>query len=330
MSDELERALSRLRLDGQVLGYSLMTKAGRPFVSFSLPDELFPRVKDSINLYKSDLRLMTIDTENGLVVLSPVDENWILSVLYVHELQLGLAIAKTKNVLRLLEGSELPPPPEDFEDSAESNLKVLESLALQAASTSPADSPAEEDSTTEPADDTEPESTPFSSLPDRRLHSFNIQLATIPTRGTTYGAAMALDSDLHKELKELHKNFGFDVLMLVDGCNSVAQISDSMFQSNERVIEVLMWAASKWIVDIPETEEAPVAQEVVMGKLVKCPRFEGDLSKMKNDDLEVLRLCNGTRTTQEIAESTGFPHAKVVEIIIRNKKHGMKMIGKTT
>jgi len=330
MSDELERALSRLRFDDQVLGYSLMTKAGRPFVSFSFPNELFPRVKDSINLYKSDLRLMTIDTENGLVVLSPVDDNWVLSVLYVNELQLGLAIAKTKNVLRLLEGSELPPPPEDFEDSAESNLRVLESLALQAASTFPADTPTEVNSATEPADAAEPESTPFSSLPDRPHQSFNIQLSTIPTRGTTYTTAMTLDSELHNTMKEVHRNFGFDVLMLVDGCNSVAQISDSMFQSNERVIEVLMWAASKWIVDIPETKEETVAPEVVMGKLVKCPRFEGDLSKMKNDDLEVLRLCNGTRTTQEIAELTGIPHPKVVEVIVRNKKHGMKMIGKTT
>ena len=134
MSKELERALSKLRFDDQVLGYSLMTKVGRPFVSFQFPDDLFPRVKDSIQLYKSDLRLMTIDTEKGLVVLSPVDDNWILTVLYVPELQLGLAIAKTKNVLRLMEGIELPPPPDDFEESAEANLQVLESIAIKAAS----------------------------------------------------------------------------------------------------------------------------------------------------------------------------------------------------
>ena len=72
MSSDLERALAKLRFDEQVLGYSLMTKAGRPFVSFSFPTELFPRVRDSINLYKTDLRLMTIDTDRGLVVLSPV------------------------------------------------------------------------------------------------------------------------------------------------------------------------------------------------------------------------------------------------------------------
>ena len=56
MSSDLERALSKLRFDDQVIGYSLMTKAGRPFVSFAFPDELFPRVKDSIGLYKTDLR----------------------------------------------------------------------------------------------------------------------------------------------------------------------------------------------------------------------------------------------------------------------------------
>ena len=116
MSKDLERALSKLRFDDQVLGYSLMTKVGRPFVSFAFPDELFPRVQNSIQLYKKDLRLMTIDTDKGLIVLSPVDENWILTVLYVPELQLGLAIAKTKNVLRLLEGIELPPPPEEFDE----------------------------------------------------------------------------------------------------------------------------------------------------------------------------------------------------------------------
>jgi hypothetical protein len=286
-------------------------------------------VKDSINLYKSDLRLMTTDTENGLVVLSPVDDNWILTVLYAHELQLGLAIAKTKNVLRFLEGSELPPPPEDFEDSAESNLKVLESLQLKAASTSPADSQVETEPTTEPADDAEPEATPFSALPDRPPPSFSTQLSTVPQRGRTYSTAMSLDSDLHNEMKEAHKNFGFDVLMLVDGSNSVSQISDLMFQSTERVIELLRWAASKWIVDLPEEEEGPEVPEVPMGRLVKCPRFEGDLSKLKSNDLEVLRLCIGTRTTQEIAELAGIPHPRVVEVIARNKKQGIKMIGKT-
>ncbi|MFW9799315.1 MAG: hypothetical protein ACFFD9_02685 [Candidatus Thorarchaeota archaeon] len=327
MNGDLERALSKLRFDDQVLGYSLLTRAGRPFVSFSIPAVLFPRVRDSINLYKSELRLMTTDAEEGLVVLSPVDNNWILTVLYVKDLQLGLAIAKTKNVLRLLEGIALPPPPEDFEDSAESNLKVLESIALQAASTTQASS--EADASVEASDGTESETTPFSSMPERPLESFSVKPETIPKRGTAYQIALSLESDLNNEMRETHRNFGFDVLMLVDGTMSVSQIADSMFQSNERVIELLKWAASKWIVDVPEAKEEVPTSESTIGKLVKCPRFEGDLSKVKSGEVEVLRLCNGTRTTEEIAELARIPHHKVVETIARNKKHGIKMIGKT-
>lgn len=329
MSSDLERALSKLRFDEQVLGYSLMTKAGRPFVSFSFPAELFPRVRDSINLYKTDLRLMTIDTDRGLVVLSPVDMNWILTVLYVTELQLGLAIAKTKNVLRLLDGIELPPPPEEFEESAESNLKVLESIALQAASTSPEVTPIEP-TVEEPVVPDEPEPEPVQEEVVRPPEAFNVQPSTIPKRGLDYATALSLDSELYTEMKQAHRNFGFDVLMLVDGAVSVAQIADSMFQPNERVVELLKWAASKGIVEAPLCdEEAVVASEPTMGRFVKCPKFEGDLSKMKSGDLEILRLCDGTKTTEEIAEIVGTQNSQVIQIIARNKKHGIKMIGKT-
>jgi hypothetical protein len=335
MSSDLERALSKLRFDEQVLGYSLMTKAGRPFVSFSFPAELFPRVRDSINLYRTDLRLMTIDTDRGLVVLSPVDMNWILTVLYVTELQLGLAIAKTKNVLRLLDGIELPPPPEEFEESAESNLKVLESIALQAASTSPEVAPIER-TVKKPVvpDELEiepkPEPEPVQEEVVRPPEAFNVQPSTIPKRGPDYATALSLDTELHTEMKQAHRNFGFDVLMLVDGAVSVAQIADSMFQSNERVVELIKWAASKGIVEAPLCdEEAMVVSEPTMGRFVKCPKFEGDLSKMKDADLEILRLCDGTKTTEEIAEIVGTQNSQVIQIIARNKKHGIKMIGKT-
>nr|KXH72106.1 MAG: hypothetical protein AM324_07840 [Candidatus Thorarchaeota archaeon SMTZ1-83] len=328
MNSDLERALAKLRFDEQVLGYSLMTKAGRPFVSFSFPNELFPRVRDSINLYKTDLRLMTIDTDRGLVVLSPVDLNWILTVLYVPELQLGLAIAKTKNVLRLLEGIELPPPPEEFEESAESNLKVLESIAMQAASTS-SEMPSPQPIVTEPIISVEPTPPPIQEVVVRPPEAFNVQPSTVPKRGPAYAAALTLDSDLYKEMKQMHRNFGFDVLMLVDGSLSVAQVADSMFQPNERVIDLLKWAASKNIVGVPLCEESIVVSEATMGRFVKCPKFIGDLSKIDGRDVEILRLCDGTKTTEEIAEMAGVQNSKVIQIIARNKKYGIKMIGKT-
>jgi len=337
MSKDLERALSKLRFDDQVLGYSLMTKVGRPFVSFAFPDELFPRVKDSIALYKSDLRLMTIDTDRGLVVLSPVDDNWILTVLYVPELQLGLAIAKTKNVLRLLEGIELPPPPEEFEESSESNLQVLESIAIQAASveTAPPEIPVEAPVETPPPVVETPvvvEAPVEEPKPDLSPDDFNVQPGTVPTRGSEYATALSLDSPLYKEMKTQYRNFGFDVLMLVDGTNSVEEIADSMFQPNNRVIELLKWGASKSIIEVPqveESEEATAAATSKMGRYVKCPQFEGDMSKVVGGDQSIIRLCDGTRTTEQIAEELKVPLPKVVQVVAKYRKHGLKVIGKT-
>ncbi len=327
MSSDLERALSKLRFDEQVLGYTLMTKNGRPFVSFSFPDQLLPRVKDSIKLYKSDLRLMTIDTDKGLVVLSPVDENWILTVLYVPELQLGLAIAKTKNVLRLLEGIELPPPPEEFEDSAESNLQVLESIAIKAASTTPAETSPEpvvpaviEETPAPPAPVAEPELTPA---------SFDITPSTVPKRGETYSTSLSLESETYAEMKSKFRNFGFDVLMLVDNKKTVEEIADSMFQSTDRVAEFLKWAAARKIVDVPTGKVIETTADTPKGRFVKCPKFEGDTSKIKAEDMEIVKFCDGSKTSEQIAQSTGIPHPKVIQILARYRKLGMKMIGKT-
>lgn len=334
MSKDLERALSKLRFDDQVLGYSLMTKVGRPFVSFAFPDELFPRVKDSINLYKTDLRLMTIDTDRGLVVLSPVDNNWILTVLYVPELQLGLAIAKTKNVLRLLEGIELPPPPEEFEESVESNIQVLESIAIQAASvesTEPAEievTPEAEVTTPPPVVETPP--TPAADLSPPE--SYNVQPATVPERGPQYSAALSLASDLYTEMKNLYRNFGFDVLMLVDGKISVEKIADSMFQPNNRVAELLKWGASKGIItvaQVSEEEQTTTETKSTLGRYVKCPRFEGDMNKVESGDQNIIRLCDGTHTTEQIAETLKLPLPRVVQAVAKYRKHGLKLIGKT-
>jgi len=329
MSKDLERALSKLRFDDQVLGYSLMTKVGRPFVSFAFPDELFPRVKDSIKLYKTDLRLMTIDTEKGLVVLSPVDDNWILTVLYVPELQLGLAIAKTKNVLRLLEGIELPPPPEDFEESSEANLQVLESIAINAASVEEIPPPV--DTSIEPVI-SEQTSQPVEK--ELSPEDFNIQPSTIPERGPNYSKALLLDSDLYIEMKKEYRNFGFDLMMLVDGNNTVSNIADSMFQSNDRVIDLLLWGATRGIVIVPRVEESaqvvdPGVSGGTLGRYVKCPKFEGDISKVSNEDIKIIQLCDGKKTPEQIAELANQPLPKIVQTIAKYRKLGLKMIGRT-
>lgn len=329
MSKDLERALSKLRFDDQVLGYSLMTKVGRPFVSFAFPDDLFPRVKDSINLYKKDLRLMTIDTDKGLVVLSPVDDNWILTVLYVPELQLGLAIAKTKNVLRLLEGIELPPPPEEFEESLEENLQVLESIAVNA-------SAVEDTSTVPDASDTGPtvSETASTSAEELSPEDFNVSISTIPERGPQYSTSLTLDSELNSEMKKLYRNFGFDVLMLVDGTNSVSNIAESMFQPTDRVIDLLKWSATRSIIIAPRVAEGSDASKDssgsgAMGRYVKCPKFEGDIEKVSGDDIAIIRLCDGNKTPEQIAEATKLPVPKILQTLAKYRKSGLKMIGRT-
>ncbi|MGY5858852.1 MAG: hypothetical protein RTU63_05745 [Candidatus Thorarchaeota archaeon] len=332
MSKDLERALSKLRFDDQVLGYSLMTKVGRPFVSFAFPDDLFPRVKDSIKLYKKDLRLMTIDTDKGLVVLSPVDDNWILTVLYVPELQLGLAIAKTKNVLRLLEGIELPPPPEEFEESSETNLQVLESIAIQAASVeeTPVATPAPDTSESPPVV-TEAPTAPVEELSPE---DFNVSTSTIPERGSEYSSALSLDTELYLEMKKLYRNFGFDVLMLVDGSNTVENIADSMFQPTDRVIDLLRWGATRGIIGVPRIVEGSPEAEAAssggsMGRYVKCPKFEGDLNKVSGDDMAIIRLCDGKNTPEQIAEQTSLPMPRIMQAMAKYRKSGLKMIGRT-
>ncbi len=322
MSKDLERALSKLRFDDQVLGYSLMTKVGRPFVSFAFPDELFPRVQNSIQLYKKDLRLMTIDTDKGLVVLSPVDDNWILTVLYVPELQLGLAIAKTKNVLRLLEGIELPPPPEEFDESSETNLQVLETIAINAASV--------EDTPDVPSPVSESPSTTAEELSS---DDFNVLPSTTPERGPDYSKALLLNSELYAEMKKIYRNFGFDVLMLVDGKNNIESIADSMFQPTDRVIDLLKWGATKSIIVVPRIEEASKddisSDGKPIGRYVKCPKFEGNLSKVSGDDISIIRLCDGKQTQEQIAEATGIPIPRVVQTLAKYRKLGLKMIGRT-
>lgn len=322
MSKELERALSKLRFDDQVLGYSLMTKVGRPFVSFAFPDELFPRVQNSIQLYKKDLRLMTIDTEKGLVVLSPVDENWILTVLYVPELQLGLAIAKTKNVLRLLEGIELPPPPEEFDDSSDTNLQVLETIAINAASV--------EDTPDVPS---QVSGSPSATSEELSPDEFSVSPSTTPERGPDYSKALLLNSELYTEMKKNFRNFGFDVLMLVDGSINVESIADSMFQPTDRVIELLKWGASKSIIVVPRFEEEFEDDETSdggsLGRYVKCPKFEGNLSKVSGDDISIIRLCDGMQTQEQIAKAIGIPIPRVVQTLAKYRKLGLKMIGRT-
>ena len=59
------------------------------------------------------------------------------------------------------------------------------------------------------------------------------------------------------------------------------------------------------------------------------PKFEGDLSKVKGGDVEVIKLCDGKKTPEQIAAALGIPEPKVVQVLAMYRKHGLRMIGKT-
>jgi hypothetical protein len=133
-------------------------------------------------------------------------------------------------------------------------------------------------------------------------------------------------------MKTQYRNFGFDVLMLVDGTNSVEQIADSMFQPNNRVIELLKWGASKGIIGVPQIEvgdETTAETPSKKGRYVKCPRFEGDMSKVAAADHSIINMCDGNRTTEQIAEALKLPLPKIVQTVAKYRKYGLKVIGKT-
>ena len=135
-------------------------------------------------------------------------------------------------------------------------------------------------------------------------------------------------------MKTAHRNFGFDVLMLVDGALSVEKIADSMFQPTDRVIDLLKWCAVRGIIVVPRTAEgsedgSDSGGPGSMGRYVKCPKFEGDLNKVTGDDISIIRLCDGKNTPEQIAEASSLPMPKVMSTLAKYRKSGLKMIGRT-
>jgi hypothetical protein len=90
-----------------------------------------------------------------------------------------------------------------------------------------------------------------------------------------------------------------------------------------------MWAASKSIVIVPIETDKATKKEATLGRFVKCPKYEGSPDKVKPKDRRIIDACDGTQTTDEIADLLGVPNVKVIQTIALYRKHGLKMIGKT-
>ena len=112
---KLERILTKLKFDESVNGYALITSNGHPFLSFSLPDDVLPRIKGTLRIHGADLKLVNVMTDKGIVILARVDPDWVLAVLFDPDFQLGGALSRTKAVTDLLVQVDLPPPPSSID-----------------------------------------------------------------------------------------------------------------------------------------------------------------------------------------------------------------------
>jgi hypothetical protein len=303
----LERILGKLKYDGSVTGFALLTNNGQPFLSFSLPEDLLPQIHGALKIHASSLKLVNVMTKQGTLILARVDPNWILAVHFSEE-SLGSALQKTKAVVEMLGQIELPPPPSNIETK----------IVPETSEGLPEDLGPEIDKMKA---DLAAEGTTISVV---EAGPVVVKHGCIVHRGPTYADAVTLSSPLNRLLKEKLAKFAVDVLLLADEKRTVFKISQALGKSVEQVIDAVTWCVSERIL----TVECPEEQEAGVAAIVEYPLFEGDLKKAKKEHQAVLMLCNGTRTIQDIATELNIPYFKALQSIVPYRGKTVRLVGK--
>ncbi len=286
----LERALTKLKYDESVSGYALLTNDGLPFLTFSLPEDTIPTIKNTLDIYADSLRLMNIVTSKGIVVLARVNPEWILAVLFVSDVALGVALQRTKNVVDSLANVDLPPPPKGL--------------------------------TTEPPSAESVVAPPAPVPTEQSIDEIHVTHRCTVLKSDRFDDATRIGSDIYHEMTAAFHNLGIDVLLMVDDKRTVFRIAETLAKGVTHIIEVVKWCVAKGIlrVDCPE-EKAPGKKEIV-----EMPFFEGEISKAKKEHRPVLELCDGTRTLQDIAQELNIPYFKALQSIIPYRGKSLKII----
>ncbi|MFW9959615.1 MAG: hypothetical protein ACFFDV_01265 [Candidatus Thorarchaeota archaeon] len=303
---ELERVLTKLKFDESVTGYALITNDGQPFLSFSLPDEVVPQIKGTLRIHAANLKLVNIMTSQGSVILSRVDPQWVLAVLFTPELTLGTALSRAKSVVELLEQVALPPPPVPV-DLEEDLVPETEQSAVHE---QPIELPVE------------PDVTPVAVEASTSMKAVELTHGCVVLRGEKYKEAVTLDSGLNLALKKIHANLGVDVLLVIDEKMTIYQISASLVKPAERVAAVIKWCLREKIVDV----DCPAAEETSQKEIVELPLFEGNIEKAKKEHRQILELCDGTRTLQEISTELGILYFEALQSILPYRGKTLRMV----
>ena len=296
---QLERVLTKLKFDESVLGYALITNDGHPFLSFSLPDEVLPRIKGTLKIHANDLKLMNILSDQGSVVLARVNPKWVLAVLFQPELHLGGALSRTQDVVNLLIQVDLPPPPIPSPEPEIEVVPKTPSPIVQEIAEKPVITEEAKPVLPEKEEESEPE----------EIEVFH---GCVVLRGKNYNEAVTLNSKLNLAMKRTYANLGVDILLVIDEKMTVYKIADKLAKPVERVLEAVTWCVNKGVVDV----ECPDHQDPEQKELIEMPLFEGKIDKAKKQHRAVLELCDGTRSLQQIATVLGIPYFDALQCTI--------------
>jgi len=147
MVEDVQRALDNLRFDRMVKAFCILSPDNIVYQS-TLDQATEAMVKQTVSLYQGQISQLTVNTEQGLVVISKIANNWLLAVLFPPNLSLGIAVVKTKATLLALR---------------ELDLNILKSLPATPAATTPAPTPTP---TPPPPEPTSPTSESAPSQPE--------------------------------------------------------------------------------------------------------------------------------------------------------------------
>jgi hypothetical protein len=255
--------------------------------------------------------MMNVMTGEGVVILARIDSNWVLGVLFKSEETLGMALQKCKDVVRLLEDIELPPPPEQTDPIIEVSSEVIV-----------------EDSVT----DSSADSTPFQSAAasvvevpeDIPIDGITVEHGCIVHKHTLFSEAISMGTSLNTELVDTLSHLAVDILFMVDEERTLFKIAENLGRQVERVIEVIRYCVSKHIVQV----ECPKEQESGRREIVELPMFDGDIKKVKKKDRVVIELCDGTKTVHEIADELGILYFNALQSIVPYRGKQVKFIRK--
>ncbi len=297
---DLERVLTKLKFDEAVSGYALLTNDGSPFLSFALPEHALPLIQGTMEIHSSSLRMMNIMTGEGIVILARINPDWVLAVNFA-DLQLGIALKRTQDVVELLKEVEIPAPPtpapqqplETELDAAEPEPKLPESP--------------------EPVEE---------GIQEVSIDEVEMNHGCLILRGPRYNDAASMDSELSRLLKAEYSGLGTDILLMVDEKRTAFKIAEILGKNVESVLEALRWCVSKRILEA----ECPKEQDSGTREIVEVPLYEGSLEKAKKEHRRVLELCNGTNTLHEIAARLGIQYFEALQSTLPYKGKTLRYV----